>query len=103
MEPSKYTSKSYEQAAITREINIKSLSLTESIMGTSMDETLPMRLRCECGRTGCDVIINVTLEQRRETRSTYPQAFIISRGHLNDTSDKVLINAANFVVIDKDQ
>jgi hypothetical protein len=70
-------------------------------MGTFMEETLPMRLRCECGRPGCDVVINITLEQRREARSNNPQGFIVHRAHLSNLSDKVLLHAANFVVVDK--
>lgn len=103
MEESKPASQSYDRAATTREINLSSLRLIGNIMGSYMDETLPMRLRCECGRMGCDVIINITLEQRRYAHDTYPQGFIVLRHHLGNPGDKVLFNAANYVVVGKER
>jgi hypothetical protein len=103
MEESRQINHSYDLAASSREINLNSMRLIGNIMGTYMDESLPMRLRCECGRMGCDVIINITLEQRRDARASYPQGFIINRTHLSNPPDKVLFHAPGFLVVGKER
>jgi hypothetical protein len=91
-----------DRARSMREINISSYRFIMNIMGTYTDESMPLRLRCECGRNGCNEIINVTLRQRRQTRETYPQGFIVLREHVQGSdSETVISNGPGFVVVEK--
>jgi len=95
---------SYDQdrAVAKRNMNSESFRLVTSLLGKYMDGTLPLRLHCECGRVGCDDIINLTLEQRREALRMFQQDFIVVREHIDEVKgDKVLFNAANYVVVKK--
>ena len=88
-------------AVIRRTSNIRSYGVINGIMGSSVVDSLPLRVRCECGIAVCEEIIEVNLAKRRELRRNYPRGFIIVPTHLNYAQDVSLYCSDEICVVEK--
>jgi hypothetical protein len=88
-------------AAIRRQGNIRSYNAIIGIMGSSVVDSLPLRVRCECSVTACEEIIDVSLAQRRELRRDYPRGFIVVLPHAEAAQDVLLHQSDEFGVVEK--
>ena len=90
-----------ELAVARREGNIRSYGVIKGIMGSRVVDTLPLRVRCECGVSLCEEIIEVSLAKRRELRRSYPKGFIVVIAHVNLHEDSSLHDTDRFSVVVK--
>ena len=88
-------------ASIRRESNIRSYSVIRGIMGSGVIDSLPLRVRCECGVLICEEIIEVSLDKRRELRRSYPRGFIVVNSHANSPIDPTVYQSDSLSVIEK--
>lgn len=61
--------------------NIRSYGVIKMIMGTRVVDSLPLRVRCECSLPACEEIIEISLNERRELRRSFPSGFIVAPSH----------------------
>jgi hypothetical protein len=88
-------------AAIRRMSNIRSYGVIKGIMGSGVIDSLPLRVRCECGVPICEEIIEVNLANRREIRRNYPRGFIVVPSHANSLQDITLHETKLLSVVEK--
>ena len=80
--------------AAAREINEK----LEAAQGE--DDGKYLRLVCECGRSSCDELIAMSVEEYEDVRSD-PIRFAVRRDHVMDDVERVVSENDRFVVVAK--
>ena len=88
-------------AVIRRAGNIRSFIIIKTIMGSGVVDALPLRVRCECSKPGCEEIIELDLARRRELRRSFRQGFLVAPSHTDPTSDSILSQDATCNVVGK--
>ena len=88
-------------AVVRREINIRSYGVIKGIMGYSVIDSLPLRVRCECSIPLCEEVIEVSLAERRKLRRSYSRGFIVVLSHANSVQDITLYKTDEFNVVEK--
>ena len=56
--------------------------------------------RCECGRFGCNTMIEVTMGEYERVRS-HPRQFLVATGHEQPEFEKVVHTGDAYVVVEK--
>lgn len=100
----KDTSSAYRNSdlAITRRTgNIHSYAVIKGIMGSSLVESLPLRIRCECSLPECQEIIGLSLSQRRGLRTKFPKGFIVILSHAFCPPNTQVYASKGFGVVEK--
>jgi hypothetical protein len=90
-----------ELAFARRVGNVRSYLVIKDIMGTSMTDSLPLRVRCECSKPGCQEVIELRLSKRRELRRSYPRGFIIVPAHSTTPPDVTSYATQELCVVEK--
>ncbi len=88
-------------AVIRRQSNIRSYAVIKGIMGSGVIDSLPLRVRCECGLPICEEIIEVNLSERRQIRRNYPRGFIAVPSHVDYPHDVTLFKSDKLCVVEK--
>jgi hypothetical protein len=64
------------------------------------DVRAPVAFRCECGRLGCNKLIEVTMGDYERVRA-HPRQFLIVTGHEQTEFETVLYVRENYSVVEK--
>jgi hypothetical protein len=64
------------------------------------DVQAPVAFRCECGRLGCNKLIEVTMGDYERVRS-HPRQFLIVTGHEQPEFETVVYAGENYSVVEK--
>lgn len=64
------------------------------------DVRAPVAFRCECGRLGCNKLIEVTMGDYERVRS-HPRQFLIVIGHEQPEFETVVYAGENYSVVEK--
>jgi hypothetical protein len=60
----------------------------------------PVRFRCECARLGCNLLLELTLEEYQRVRR-HPRRFLMIDGHEVPELEKVVERRPGYVVVQK--
>jgi len=64
------------------------------------DVLAPAAFRCECGRFGCNTMIEVTMGEYERVRS-HPRQFLVATGHEQPEFETVVHTGDGHVVVEK--
>ena len=64
------------------------------------DVLAPVAFRCECGRLGCNKLIEVTMGDYERVRA-HPRQFLIVTGHEQPEFETVVYAGENYSVVEK--
>lgn len=64
------------------------------------DVRAPVAFRCECGRLGCNKLIEVTMGEYERVRA-HPRQFLIVTGHDQPEFETVVYAGENYSVVEK--
>jgi hypothetical protein len=64
------------------------------------DVQATVAFRCECGRFGCNKLIEVTMGDYERVRS-HPRQFVIATGHEQPEFETVVYTGENYSVVEK--
>jgi hypothetical protein len=64
------------------------------------DVQAPVAIRCECGRLGCNALIEVTMGEYERVRS-HPRQFLIVTGHEQPEFETVVYAGETYSVVEK--
>jgi hypothetical protein len=64
------------------------------------DVHAPVAFRCECGRFGCNTMIEVTMGEYERARS-HPRRFLVATGHEQPEFETVVRTASGYSVVEK--
>ena len=81
--------------SVAREIN----EAIEHGRGPS-DVQAPVAFRCECGRFGCNTLIEVTMGEYERVRS-HPRQFLVATGHEQPEFETVVYANDDYAVVEK--
>lgn len=64
------------------------------------DEDTPVGFRCECGRVGCNRLIELTVREYERIRS-HPRWFVVLPGHELQDAETVVAARPGYVIVEK--
>ncbi|MGZ4186130.1 MAG: hypothetical protein ACXVFQ_07685 [Solirubrobacteraceae bacterium] len=64
------------------------------------DVQAPLAFRCECGRFGCNKLIEVTMGEYERVRS-HPRQFLVATGHEQPEFETVVYGGESYLVVEK--
>jgi hypothetical protein len=64
------------------------------------DEDAPIGFRCECGRVGCNRLVELTVRQYEQIRS-HPGRFVVLPGHEMPDVETVVATRQGYVIVEK--
>ncbi|HET7051887.1 MAG TPA: hypothetical protein VFI54_26690 [Solirubrobacteraceae bacterium] len=64
------------------------------------DVQAPLAFRCECGRLGCNTLIEVTMGEYERVRS-HPRQFLVATGHEQTEFETVVRAGETYSVVEK--
>jgi len=64
------------------------------------DVRAPVAFRCECGRFGCNTLIEVTMGEYERVRS-HPRQFLVAKGHQQLEFETVVQDGDGYAVVEK--
>jgi hypothetical protein len=65
-----------------------------------VDVQAPLAFRCECGRFGCNTLIEVTMGEYERVRS-HPRQFLVATGHEQPEFETVVSAGESYAVVEK--
>ena len=64
------------------------------------DVQAAVAFRCECGRLGCNTLIEVTMGEYERVRS-HPRQFLVATGHEQPEFETIVQTGEGYVVVEK--
>ncbi len=64
------------------------------------DEDTPVGFRCECGRVGCNRLIELTVREYERIRS-HPRWFVVLPGHELQDAETVVAARPGYVIVEQ--
>lgn len=64
------------------------------------DVQAPVAFRCECGRLGCNTLIEVPMGQYERVRS-HPRQFLVATGHQHPEFETIVYAGDSYSVVEK--
>jgi hypothetical protein len=64
------------------------------------DEDEPVGFRCECGRLGCNQLVELTVREYEKVRAR-PRRFVVLPGHERPDVDTVVAARPGYVIVEK--
>jgi hypothetical protein len=64
------------------------------------EEDVPAGFRCECARTGCNALVELTVREYERIRS-HPRRFVVAAGHELPEVETVVATEPGYVVVEK--
>jgi hypothetical protein len=64
------------------------------------EEDVPVGFRCECGRLGCNQLVELSVREYKEIRA-HPRRFVIVPGHENPDIETVVEARPGYLIVEK--
>lgn len=64
------------------------------------EEEEPVGFRCECGRLGCNLLVELSVHEYEEIRS-HPRWFVIVPGHELPEAETVILARPGYLIVEK--
>ncbi len=84
--------------ALLREVNDRIGDVGQRLRVLPDDERLDFR--CECGRSGCDAMLSMSVGEYEHVRSDNDR-FAVAPGHEDDRIERIVERAGSYVIVDK--
>jgi hypothetical protein len=84
--------------ALLREVNDRIADVAEHFRVLPEDQRL--EFRCECGRSGCDTMLSMSVREYEHVRSDNDR-FAVAQGHEDDEIERVVERGEGYVIVDK--
>jgi hypothetical protein len=64
------------------------------------EEDVPAAFRCECGRLGCNELLELTVREYERVRAN-PRRFLVAVGHQLPDAEDVVETSESYLVVEK--
>ena len=97
--PAQYNRERSEEVKLA---NIRTHLAAEHLLGSPTNRDVPLRVNCECGRSGCTQLIEIPFGELKWARRKFARAYIILPEHVVDGEDRIALQGATYLLVKRD-